>query len=550
MMYKIKTGSIRLNNITGYLSRNAARFPDKPAILHPRVVSFSELDREVDRFAAGLSSAGISKGTRTILLVSAGPEFFIICFALFRIGAIPVMIDPGMGVRAMAKALAGSGATAFIGVPRSHVLRFLYPRCFNGVKTWIHIGKTIIPGSSSISLLTAYNKPPGLQCTMDPEETAAIFFTSGSTGPPKGVIYRAGMLDAQVKMMEEHFRYTPEDIDLCTFPLLGLFVICLGSSLVIADMDPVRPAMLDPEKLISNLNLYKCTQMFGSPMILDRLVRHASMRPVKLVSLRRIISAGAPVPLELMKSFLKLSGGQAEIHTPYGATEALPVTDITAGELFKENSGGSDYSGGICVGYPLPGISLKIIGITDGPIVSWTEAVLCKDGEVGEIAVKGAWVTAGYVNNTGADSLSKIKESRGGDLWHRMGDLGRIDEKGLLWFYGRKAHRVVLPGRILFTIPAEAIFNRHPGVRSSALVGIPAETKGIREPVIWIQPESWIRKKQLPVLKKELKEISSKNELTSSIKHILFHKDFPVDPRHNAKIFREKLASLAERRLR
>ncbi len=539
-----------LDNITAYLSRNALKFPDKPAILHPDVISFKNLDQEVDRYAALLSSSGITRGMHTILLVSAGSEFFVICFALFRIGAVPIMIDPGMGTKAMVQALAGSDARAFIGIPKAHLLKFLYPHCFSQVRLWINTGHTWIPGSKLLSGLRFEKDIPGPQCRMNPKEIAAIFFTSGSTGPPKGVIYQAGMLDAMVKMMEEHFKYGPEEIDLCTFPLLGLFVTCLGSSLVLADMDPLRPAALDPEKLIRNLNDYKCTQMFGSPMILNRLVRYAKIIPVKLFTLKRIISAGAPVSLEMQKEFLKICVKDVAIHTPYGSTEALPVTDIMATELVRQSEEESSYSRGICVGYPLPGLVVKVIEISDEPIPLWSGCSTCPNGEVGEIVVKGAHITSEYKNDVPANTLSKILDPSSDETWHRMGDLGRIDDQGRLWFYGRKNHRVLCASDTLFTIPTEAVYNRHPNVMRAALVGVSVIGEMFKKPVICIQVEIEEREVNLRELRKELLELGQKNALTKSIRHILFHKNFPVDPRHNAKIFREKLAVWAERSIK
>jgi len=541
--------NVILDNITGYLSRNASLFPDKPAMIHPKFITFSELDADVDRYAAGLSAIGISKGMHTIVLVSAGAEFFILCFALFRIGAVPIMIDPGMGTKSMARSLAGSGAQAFIGVPKAHLLKFLYPACFTQVRIWIHTGRGWIPGAVPLSSLRMEIERPPPQCKMEAKETGAIFFTSGSTGPPKGVVYQAGMLEAMVGMLEGHYKYGPEDIDLCTFPLLGLFVTCLGSSLLIADMDPLKPARLDPEKLISNLNDFNCTQMFGSPMILNRLVRYSKSNPVSFHSLKRVISAGAPVPLETQKEFLELCDQETEIHTPYGSTEALPVTDITASELLSQSEV-ADYEDGICVGYPLPGVELRIIKINDDPVLSWIGGIESPPGEVGEIVAMGPHVTREYKNNDHANQLAKIPGSSSGKVWHRMGDLGRIDEGGRLWFYGRKKHRVATKERLLFSIPTEAVFNRHPQVKHSALVGVNKKGQKHAEPVICIQVEQGIRRSQYSQLRRELFRIAEGNSLTKHIHHILFHQNFPVDPRHNAKIVREELADWAERRIR
>jgi acyl-CoA synthetase (AMP-forming)/AMP-acid ligase II len=456
------------------------------------------------------------------------------------------MIDPGMGIKSMVGALGDSGATALIGESRANLLRFLYPAPFSKIRIWINTGKASVPGSIRYGSLRITGREFKEDARLDQAGIAGIFFTSGSTGTPKGVIYTAGNMDSQVRLMKEHFNYGPEDIDLCTFPLLGLFVICLGSSVVIADMDPVRPARLNPWKIIRNINEYHCTQMFGSPMILRKLTRHAVSHPYQLPSLRRVISAGAPVPGRLIIDFLNLCPSGAIIHTPFGSTEALPVSDITSAELLAGVKQTDDYRGGICVGSPLKGVEIRIIRITDSEIPFWSDNICCAVDEVGEIVVTGPHITGKYLFKR-ANRLSKVSDRDRNITWHRMGDLGRIDKEGRLWFYGRKSHRVELDDRILFTIPTEAIFNKNPLVRRSALVGVMKAGKVI--PVICIEPEGRLSKRGLNLLKMELLNAAA-SDLSIGIENILFHHDFPVDPRHNAKIFREKLAVWAGRRLK
>ncbi len=536
-------------NIAHYLALNAERTPDKPALLYPVRITFGEMQEEVDRYAFGLKSIGISKGKKTILMVSAGPEFFILTFALLRVGAVPVMIDPGMGIKAMVNALSGIDADAFIGIPKAHILRRLYPVAFKTVRIWITHGRRWFSGGYRLALLRSETKQGFPACLSNPDDLAAIFFTSGSTGPPKGVCYRAGMLDAQIQILSSHFKYGPEEIDLCTFPLLSLFSICRGMSVVIADMDPVHPATLDPKKIISNIREYECTQMFGSPMVLDRLARYANSRNVLLPSLKRVISAGAPVSRNILESFLKISSGEVEIHTPYGATEALPVTDITASELLDNPIAVSGYDRGICVGYTLKGIEIRIIEIEDTPISNWDDKIELPVNSVGEIVVRGAWVTREYINQPRANSLAKIESHQEGQTWHRMGDIGRLDSEGRLWYYGRKSHRVITDKGILFSIPTEAIFNRHPRVARSALVGIHEHNEELMTPAICIEFETGDRGFNKKKLIGELLQMGKASEATRDISHFLFPGRFPVDARHNAKIFREKLARWASKKI-
>ncbi len=524
-------------------------FPDKPAFLHPVRISYQELEADVNRYSFMMERMGIRTGTRTILLTKATHEFFILTFALLRVGAIPVMIDPGMGIKAMLKALAGLKAEAFIGMPKAHLLRIIRPSVFKTVRVNMITGLSGFPFMQKSEIPISGNQQKKYpSCQVKPEDTAAIFFTSGSTGPAKGVIYTSGILDNQINVTKSLFNIGPAEIDLCTFPLLGLFALCHGNSSVIADMDMLHPASLNPARVIKNIQDFGCTQMFGSPMVLNRLSHYGVANKTRLLSLRHIISAGAPVHLSVLEAFGQMVGPEASIHTPYGATEALPVTDIDASRLFSIGSGENEYENGICIGYPVKGLDVSIIEITDNQISSWNEAVQLPAGEIGEIVARGPWVTTAYFNDPRADSLAKIPDHVSNVFWHRMGDLGRFDDKGRVWFYGRKSQRVNTSAGTLLTIPCEAVFNRHPLVSRSALVGITDRDTGLKIPVICIE----LKPGNKPTNKiiQDLLESGANNTSTKGISCILFNKKFPVDPRHNAKIFREKLAVWAEKRIK
>jgi len=538
----------KINNITDYLKLNAECFPDKPALLYPEKITYSDLEKKVNKYSFGFDHACIKPGTKTLILVPAGTDFFVLTFALLRIGAVPVMIDPGMGIKAMVAVLSDLDPEAFIGTPKAHLLRLFYPSFFKKVKIKIATGTICFGRSKRLKDLRNNDPDQYPQHLNDPDDIAAIFFTSGSTGPAKGVIYTSGMLKNQIEITKSQFNIGSDETDLCTFPLLGLFAICHGNSSVIADMDMLHPAKLDPVKIIRNILDFRCTQMFGSPMILNKLAEYGLKRRIKLPSLRKIISAGAPVHRNILESFGQMVSDNAEIHTPYGATEALPVTDITASELLRIYSDVSENENGICIGNPVEPLNVKILEITDLPIVSWENAKLMPVNEVGEIIVKGPWVSPGYFKINDADRLSKIRDITTRETWHRMGDLGKIDNHGRLWFYGRKSHRVTTPDSTLFTIPCESVFNRHPQVVRSALVGVEFNGSGIKRPVICIQLKSGFNPTKKLI--QELIEMGSFSLITAGISDILFKKDFPVDPRHNAKIFREKLAIWAAKRIK
>ncbi|MFC1859819.1 fatty acid CoA ligase family protein [Thermodesulfobacteriota bacterium] len=543
-------------NVGILLKRMADAQPYKRAVVFPagrdeedRVaythLTFQELERESDCIAHGLHRAGIRRGTKTILMVTPSIEFFALTFALFKTGAVPVVVDPGMGIKRMIQCFQETQPEGFIGIPKAHILRLLYPKFFKTVKTWITVGKRWFWGGLTLKQIRQFPwKPFQLANTMR-HEMAAVLFTTGSTGPAKGAVYTHGIFDAQIRHIQAHFEITSDEIDLPTFPLFALFDPALGMTAVIPDMDPTRPADVDPEKIIGPVLNQGVTNMFASPALLNRVGRYGQNKSIKLPSLKRVVSAGAPVSAANIEQFASMLSGSAEIHTPYGATEAVPVISIASEEIISETKALSEKGYGTCVGRPLEGLEVRIIKTMDDPIIEWTDKLSVPHGDIGEITVKGDLVTRNYFEKPRADALAKIKD--GQDIWHRMGDLGWKDKKGRFWFCGRKSHRVITEKETLFTIPCEAIFNQHPRVYRSALVGVGAPGK--QRPVICVELEPDDKGKNKKKLKQELFEMAKQHEHTRNIEAILFHKKFPVDIRHNSKIFRETLAVWAERQL-
>jgi acyl-CoA synthetase (AMP-forming)/AMP-acid ligase II len=340
-------------------------------------------------------------------------------------------------------------------------------------------------------------------------------------------------------------KISSDEIDLSTFPLFALFWPALGITSVIPDMDPTKPARVNPKYIVEAILNQGVTSMFASPALLNRVGEYGKKNRIKLPSLKRVISAGAPVSPSIIEQFSCMLCGNAEIHTPYGATEAVPIISITSNEILSETRKLSEQGYGICIGRPINNLKVCIIKVSDDPIDKWSEDLMAPDGEIGEISVKGDLVTRNYFGRPESDALTKIKDRD--SFWHRMGDVGWKDSKGRIWFCGRKSHRVVTENRTLFTIPCEAIFNNHPRVYRSALVGIGPLHR--QKPVICIELRHDKIKQNKKTLKNELLELAQQHELTRDIESVLFHPSFPVDIRHNSKIFREKLAIWAEKKL-
>jgi len=536
-------------NIANYLKHMAEMQPYEKAVICPagwdengRVaythLTFLQLDQESDFLAHGLESSGITRGTRTILMVRPSLDFFALTFALFKTGAVPVIVDPGMGIRRMVTCLKESRAEAFIGIPLAHVVRKFYPRYFRNIKTWITVGRRWFWGGFTLDNIrqTLWEAYPVARTAAD--EMAAILFTTGSTGPAKGVVYTHGMFDAQVRHIRDRFDIAPGEIDLPTFPLFALFDPALGMTAVIPDMDPTKPAQVNPERITEAILNHGVTNMFASPALLNRVGGYGKEMGIRLPSLKRIVSAGAPVSPANIEQFSTMLSDDAEIHTPYGATEAMPVVSIGSHEILHGTRKFSEQGYGMCIGRPLDEVEVQIINITDAPIEEWSDDLIVQDGDIGEITVKGEVVSKQYYRRPDADALSKIRD--GEDVWHRMGDLAWTDTKGRLWFCGRKSHRVITENGTLFTIPCEAIFNKHKAVFRSALIGVG------QKPIICIELEEGGKDADKEGIKKELLNLAARNAMTEDIKTVLFHKSFPVDIRHNSKIFREKLALWAK----
>lgn len=531
-------------NIASYLPEMARRLPDKPAVIvQGRGYShytFKELEEKSNAIANGLEAIGIRKGTRTALMVKPGLEYFALTFALFKVGAIPIMIDPGIGIKNLGKCLGEAEPEAFIGNPKAHVARILLGWGRKTIKILVTVGRKVGWGGLELKDLSRPGAYGVAQTQAD--GVAAILFTSGSTGIPKGAVYTHSIFDSQVKFLRTVYGMGPEDKDLATFPLFALFGPALGMAAIIPDMDASRPAQADPDKIIQAIKDFDATNMFASPALINKVGRYGAQHNVKLPSIKRVISAGAPARPEDIERFSRMLNPGIEIFTPYGATEALPVSNIGSNEILKETRKLTEKGKGNCVGRPVPGIELGIIKITDDPIEAWSEELLLPSGEIGEIVVKGPIVTQKYHNRHEATKLAKIPDQKNKGFYHRMGDVGYKDESGRVWFCGRKSHRVETSESTFFTIPCEAVFNVHPKVYRTALVGV----KG--KPVLCVELEKNISADK-DQIREELIARGSSFPHTSGIKTILFHPAFPVDIRHNAKIFREKLTAWARREL-
>ena len=537
-------------NVAAWLPKRAAEQPDSLAVAVARKgpggstaydeLTAAQLEARSNKIAHGLTRIGITRGVKTVLMVTPSPEFFALTFALLKVGAVPVLVDPGMGVKNLGTCLAEAEPEAFIGIPKAHVARFALGWARKTVRIKVMVGPRLPGGGTTLARLEQDSPDePFAPVEPDAEEMAAILFTSGSTGVPKGVITPHRVFANQVRLLQESFGIEPGERDLATFPLFALFGPALGMASIVPIMDASRPAEADPNNLLQALGDYGCTNMFASPALIDKLGRHCEAHDVSLPTLKRAISAGAPASIPSLERFAPRLTGDAEIFTPYGATESLPVAVLGSKTILGETRQGTEAGRGVCVGHPVPSMEVAIIPISDEPIAQWDGVQTLPAGEIGEIVVKGPVVTPGYYRREQSTTLAKIRD--GEQVRHRMGDVGYLDEQGRLWMCGRKAHRVQTADGPWFTVPCEAILNTVPGVRRTALV--PLGEPGQATPAICVelaQGADWA------TVEPKLRERAGEHAVTEALEVFLHHRgSFPVDVRHNSKIFREKLATWA-----
>ncbi len=543
-------------NIAARLPELARERPDQIAIRCPGrrgagngmaaydvTLDYRQLDARSDAMAAGLAGYGIGRGVRTVVMVRPSPEFFLLMFALFKLGAVPVLVDPGIDKRALKQCLDEAQPEAFIGIPLAHVAR-LALRWARSATRLVTVGRRLGWGGTTLAALERAGANGGaMLAATDGEDMAAILFTSGSTGVPKGVVYRHRHFVGQIQLLGSAFGMEAGGVDLPTFPPFALFDPALGLTSVIPDMDPTRPAQADPARLHDAIQRFGVTQLFGSPALMRVLARHG--RPLPTVT--RVTSAGAPVPPDVVATIRSLLPADAQFWTPYGATECLPVAVVEGRELERTRAA-TEAGAGTCVGSVVEPNEVRIIGIDDAPLADWSQARVLATGEVGEITVAGPTATDSYFNRPQATAAAKIRETLADGstrVVHRMGDVGYFDAQGRLWFCGRKTHRVETAQGPLYTEQVEPVFNTVPGVARTALVGVgPA---GAQVPVLCVELQRG--QSDSPALREALRAQATLRLPEANLQHVLMHPAFPVDIRHNAKIGREKLAVWASAEL-
>lgn len=536
------------DNIGFELQRVAKAQPDVTAIVEltafhgdhfsTKALTYAQLESLCDEYVNGFYDLGVRKGDRVALLVPAGAVLYALTFALYRLGAIVVFVDPGIGIKRMGRCLDESEPTYFVGVLKAHIARLLFGWGRKTLRTSILVGPRWLAPWRSLSYLQSLGRrvqSRALPMTSG-DDAAAILFTSGSTGAPKGVEYSHDMFSHQISLLKSAYEIQPGEVDLPTFPLFGLFDPALGMTTIVPDMNPTKPAQADPRRLIAAIRQFGVTNLFGSPALLDTLTRYTEVNGLSFSGLKRVLSAGAPVGRVVLQRVRAMLPGTADLYTPYGATECLPVASISGSELLDETiTERNRTGGGVCVGRPISANHVKIIRVTDEAISEIEESVTLPAGEIGEIVVLGPTTSQGYYARPKANAYSKINDSSVGRNFHRMGDLGYFDTQGRLWFCGRKAHRIIQPDGFVCAVPVEQVINQHPDVFRSAIVdGGDGQVVAVLE----FEPGAGLS----DGCETEIRRLCETYLPQVRIERFIEHSGFPVDIRHNAKIDRQILS--------
>lgn len=492
-------------NIIELLLENAEKYPDKAAIIHKnKKITYRELVSELKSYASYFLSKGIKKGDGVLIFVPMSIELYKILSAVFYIGAAAVFVDAWSGKNRLDQALTIVSCSAFIGCTKAFILK-LFSKKLRGTKINCISGLENFKGKLEPEIQKASKT-----------DTALITFTTGSTGLPKAAKRTHDFLLQQHYVLKKHLKTSPEDIDLTSLPIFVLHNLACGSTSVIPDFNPQKPAEIIPEKIINDIKKNKITTSSGSPRFYEKLAEYG-----EIDGLKKIFTGGAPVFPKTAKK-LKDSFKNTSIEIVYGSTEAEPISAVSADELiaFKGN-----ISDGLFVGIPSEDIDVKIIKPTEEPVSeSEFDSFLLPVGETGEICVEGSHVLKEYYNCDEAQNFAKIKYK--GKIWHRTGDGGFLDKDEHLFLMGRIKNRFQYKGKDIYVFPIE-----------NSLLGIDE-----------IEIGTVIEDNEKIHLIIELKKGADRGQAEKKIKEhgilfdeIIFIKKIPRDPRHNSKIDYDKL---------
>jgi acyl-CoA synthetase (AMP-forming)/AMP-acid ligase II/pimeloyl-ACP methyl ester carboxylesterase len=517
---------------------------DSPAVVEVggATVGWAQLSRRVAHLAAGLAAAGVRPGHRVALLVEPSADLTATVYAVWRAGGVVVVADKGLGLAGMRRALrsaavdfvvgsrAGLAAARLMGLPGSRIAA-------------AQVGRTALRGlgaGSTLADLEALGRSAPAPAAPPLDADCAVLFTSGATGPAKGVVYTHRQAAAQLELVRSTYGLTAGDRFVAAFAPFAILGPALGIGSAVPDVDVTAPGSLTAAALADAAAAVDATVVFASPAALRRVdATAADLSPGQRAALARVrllMSAGAPVPASLLRS-LRAVLPAADAHTPYGMTEVLPVTDVSLTGI--EAAGTGD---GVCVGRPLPGVDVRVSplspdGRADGELTG-------RPGVPGEVCVRAAHVKDRY------DALWALERSTSRDPgWHRTGDVGHLDAEGRLWIEGRLQHVVTTASGPVTPVGIEQRVEVVDGVSAAAAVGVgPA---GAQVVVVVVVPSG----RRARVAGRPGRATVAGTDLADAVRAaagvdvaaVLVTSRLPVDVRHQSKVDRGEVARRAAR---
>lgn len=540
------------DNVFRYLSHWAATTPDRAALVMPskprsdgsltyETLTFAELEGRVNRLAAALKAHGLERGDRVVVMIPMSVELYTLLLALLKIAAVIVFIDPWVGLEQIKRCITLTEPKAFAGIPLIQILARS-----TGILKPIPMrltarGKARF-GELQLEHLMNEAAPPVATERVEPDTTALITFTTGSTGTPKGADRTHGFLVAQHLALSQEMGLRPGEADLTTLPIFVLNNLAAGVTSILPGKNSSKPSAVDPAVIVRLVQDFGPTTAVGSPAYWLPIATYCLAQGIKLPTIRSLFTGGGPVPPGLLGRLRQvLPNGQACIG--YGSTEAEPIALIGADEVVDETGPQTEAGRGNCVGHLAPGISLKVIHVVPGPIVlgtdGWSDLEL-PPGSIGELVVTGDHVGKAYYRNPEAERENKIRDPEG-QIWHRLGDVGYLDDQNRIWLVGRVNNIVTRGSRAIYPLQAEAIAHQLPFIEKAALLGLDDPTLGQKVALVVVphekHPLQWFRKRREWELR--IHDHLSRHEIPLDV--LLFTRRLPLDPRHNAKIDYGKL---------
>ncbi|MBD3246682.1 MAG: AMP-binding protein [Candidatus Omnitrophica bacterium] len=540
------------NNVISFFDFHAAQCPERTALqwvpqetlkswdgsqpLAHELISYGEMSCRIRAIAAGLAHTGIRAGDRVIVFLPLSLEMYMSMFAVQRIGAIAVFLDSWARRDHLRVCADVVEPKAMISFERAFQLS-------GEVAPLAEMPLKIVAGPHQAEynarLEALVSGPAENNITpVEGNDTALITFTTGSSGVPKGANRTHRFLAAQHRALDKVIPYRIHDRDFPVFPIFSLNNFAGGVTTVLPAIDLANPSEKDPAMLVNQIHEAEVTCCTVSPSLFVQIAEYCLEQDTILGGIRRVVTGGAPVSRENVDRMKTVAPG-ANILVLYGSTEVEPIAHIEAEEMLRDESAGE----GVNVGRISEDLDWKLIRLSKTAIEltaeGWDEWEV-EHGGTGELVVSGPHVCQGYYRNPDAFTKTKIKDPNA-KVWHRTGDVGRVDEQERLWLVGRVHNAIVRNGEYLFPVQAEILLKGFAFVRQAAFLGIEDARLGEKAcAVISLRPEYAGRDRC--VIEDEIAQLFAQQHIPVDDVIIVDH--IPMDPRHHSKVEYAKLREL------